>query len=392
MRTISPQETSAPGNLRGASHTGDLSGMILIQHRSTGAVIQEVASATLAGANLSGLHLAGASLNGADLRGANLRGAYLAGASLEGAHLDGADLQGAELGDVAMVGASLVHASLSDASLTGANLQSADLSEAELVGASLRGAYLRGANLTRASLIRANLTGTTLDYAVFSSTRLTDCPTLYLSLGLELSTHHGPSNVDRATLSAGAPYLPDAFLFGIGMRAEEINRLRNEPPTTVRSDCLISFSQADAPFSDRLREALRAHSVNCSQFSYDLPAAIVSPEQMLEAVRLNDKVILVCSRRGLERRTFSSEIHQAIQREVRARNQKLFPLRLDGFILSASAVGLGARKTAAKEWQENWVEYLQTREVLDFSNWRDPRAYEQGVRTLAGLLQSPPRL
>src|ERR1700690_160928 len=88
IRSITP---APPGHVhRGAA-------MIQIRHKSTGAVLLEVDSDTLAGAKLSGAKLQGASLQGLDLRGAIIDNADLRDADLRGANLVNATFNAAAL-------------------------------------------------------------------------------------------------------------------------------------------------------------------------------------------------------------------------------------------------------------------------------------------------------
>ena len=122
-----------------------------ILHRSTGAIVHEVAAESLRAAVISLVaqkaNLGGADLRGADLGGADLGGANLYGADLRGADLGGADLGGADLRCADLYGADLYGADLYGANLRGADLRGADLRCADLYGADLYGANLYGANL-----------------------------------------------------------------------------------------------------------------------------------------------------------------------------------------------------------------------------------------------------
>jgi len=77
--------------------------------------------------------------------------------------------------------------------------------------------------------------------------------------------------------------------------------------------------------------------------------------QVSEAIRHHDKLVLVCSEQSITLPNVAEEILEARDRERRTGQQKLFPVRVDGFILSSQAVEVGGAKARADEWAENWI-------------------------------------
>ncbi|HEX5323172.1 MAG TPA: pentapeptide repeat-containing protein [Capsulimonadaceae bacterium] len=233
--------------------------MIEIRHKETGALLHKVPAVhTLARANLDALNLAYADLDGVDLSFANLSGTNLTHANMQNAHLDYAVLyitMAPEATDMMQI-TNLSHANLTGARLSGAHLQGArmekaDLTEARLyfadlywanlTGAKLVGARMRHAKIHDARLVDADLAGADLSAAFMHSARLTGanfadvildgtvfsfCSDLHQAVGLDKVVHKSPSALDRHTLRASVPHLPDCFLAGVGYSKTEIKKLR----------------------------------------------------------------------------------------------------------------------------------------------------------------------
>jgi uncharacterized protein YjbI with pentapeptide repeats len=157
----------------------DLSGANLKRANLAGA---NLAGANLSGANLHGAILAGAiltnanlekaNLNRADLKRANLQGANLSGAMMFEAHFNGADLSGASLqgafgGRVQMIGADV-----SNANLSLMDLREARLNDANFSGSNINEAWLDDAQLARSNLAGVSIVFTTMRYASFILTDL----------------------------------------------------------------------------------------------------------------------------------------------------------------------------------------------------------------------------
>jgi hypothetical protein len=254
-------------------------------------------------------------LSNAHLNGANLRRAHLNGADLSQAHLNGADLREANL-----IGANLFAADLSRTDLSLARLEAADLS-----GAFLSGAFLSGANLYRANLNRADLRGVDLRRAflsdtVFGNTDLTGAK------GLDSCVHAGPSIIDHGTLAkSGALRL--AFLRGVGLPErliEYLPSLLNEPFQFYA--CFISYSHHYEAFTQRLHSYLQGKGVRCWFAPEDVQGGKKIHEQVDEAIRRYDKLLLILSTASIA----SNWVEHEIRRARRGKCGRIEPARRMG--------------------------------------------------------------
>jgi uncharacterized protein YjbI with pentapeptide repeats len=365
----------------------DLSQAILFEAGLRGADLSGAAlrAADLSGANLSGADLAGAGLVGAnlvgtDLRGTDLRGMDLIGASLAGADLAGADLAGANLSRVDLVGANLNQADLTgaalfEAALRGVNFVGADLSRADLVGADLSGANLTEADLHGAVLFEANLRGaalvkTDLSEARMSYTVLADVD-LSEAKGLDAVDHAGPSHISTDTLYRSRGQISGAFLRGAGVPEPFIVAIPSLAGQAGPDySCFIGYSIKDRPFARHLHADLQARGVRCWFAPEDTIGGKKIYDQVDQAIRYRDKLVLVLSEHSLQSEWLAAEIRRAYQAGARSGRRKLFPIRL------VSMEALESWQCFDADAGQDLAAEVRGHFVPDFSTWEDPEAYQ----------------
>jgi uncharacterized protein YjbI with pentapeptide repeats len=367
-------------------------------------VIPNLTGANLSRANLGGADLEGADLEGADLEGADLEGADLHGADLEGAdlsganlnranfsraNLEGADLHGANLGEADLHGANLNRADLEGANLEGADLHGAhllgadlngthldgaNLSRANLRGADLTKAHLLGANLSRANLSRANLGGADLTGAkltkailyetVFGNTNLREVQ------GLDTCQHEGPSILDYRTLSRLGP-LPLPFLRGCGLPDQFIEYLPSLLNQAIQFySCFISYSTKDQEFAERLHADLQNRGVRCWFAPHDIQSGKKIHEQIDEAIRLYDRLLLILSNHSMNSRWVKTEIAHARQKELKEKRKVLFPIGLVPF------KEIQPWKLFDAEMGDDSANEIREYFIPDFSDWKNHNSYQ----------------
>jgi hypothetical protein len=229
--------------------------------------------------------LSAANLSGANLVVANLREAKLSRADLSGANLVVADLSGAQLSE-----AKLSRANLSGSILSGANLVVADLSGSKLLTANLSEANLSRADLSKADLHKAKLWET-----VFANANLSGVK------GLDTCEHEGPSTLDHRTIARSGP-LPLVFLRGCGLPdvlIDYLPSLLNQPIQFY--SCFISYSAKDQEFAERLHADLQNKGVRCWFDRHDMQGGRKIHEQIDEAIRRHDRLLLIISQDSIER-------------------------------------------------------------------------------------------
>ena len=340
----------------------------------------------LSGANLNSAKLNNARLHDTNLSDADLRGAILSRANLIDADLSRADLSGAELNfaylrdarlsDAKLVGAELSGADLTRAFLSRADLSRADLGDADLSLAHLNGANLRGADLKYANLIGADLKGADLSKTTFLSTVI-DETDLSEVKGLDTIKHAGPSTIGVATLYRSKGNLPEVFLRGVGFPENFIEYLGSLVGKAFEFySCFISYSSKNEDFAKRLHADLQEQGVRCWFAPEDIKGGRKLHEQIPEAIRLYDKLLLVLSEHSMNSEWVKTEIYHARQDEIRNEKRKLFPLGLVDFetIRKWEAFDADAGKDMAREVREYFIP--------DFSNWKDHDAYQKAFDRL----------
>jgi len=347
--------------------------------------------ANLRNADLSKADLSGADLSGVDLHNAKLSGAELLNANLICASIIGADLSDTRLLHAFLSGANLYDANLSRANLGDAKLNDADLAGANLIGTNLHDAFLGGANLSRANLSNAVLIGANLHDADFSGADLYLAQfgsttfgetNLSTAKNLENCRHVGRSYVDFLTLMHSKT-LPEVFLRGCGLSDEliiQLPSLRNRAMEYY--SCFISYSTKDQEFAERLYVDLQNKGVRCWFAPHDVQGGRKLHEQIDEAIRMHDKLLLVLSDASMESEWVKTEIAKARTREIREKRRMLFPVRLVEFarLRDWECFDADTGKDSAKEIREYYVP--------DFSNWKDHDSYQKEFSTLLKALKN----
>ena len=337
----------------------------------------------LSGADLTGRDLAGYDLYMADLRGTDLRGANLEGARLQGTRLEGARLSEANLKMADLAGANLTRAEIREAYCSQASCIQADLRQSNFNRSSLD-----LCDFSRADLREANLSETTLRYAVFTGAELdgttftgsyilkatfADCD-LSRCIGLAEAQYDGPSSLGIDTILRSRGVIPTEFLRGIGLPDVVVDYVQSlaKRPLEYYS-CFISHSSRDREFCDRLYTDLGARGIKTWYFPQEARWGKGVWEEIDEAIRVYDKVIVVCSEASLVGEgeagvsPVAREIERALRREDRERRHVLFPIRLDDYIF---------------RWEHPRQADITAKVVGDFTRWREPEAYAAALEKL----------
>jgi len=282
-------------------------------------------------------------------------------------YLNETDFSGADL-----IGAILCYAELSDADLSGADLSRANLYGANLSRTDLRRANLRRANLHWANLLRADLTGANVGRACCGFTVFADVD-LSRVKGLESLEQGGPSTVGVNTLFRSKGKIPDVFLRGCGVPEYLIENQKaligSMEPIQFYS-CFISHSSKDEDFAKRLHSKMRDHGLRVWFAPEDVKGGKKLHEQIDEAIRIYDKLLLVLSRQSMKSEWVQTEIRKARKAEREEGRRKLFPIRLVDFksLEDWGCFDADSGKDLGVEIREYFVP--------DFSNWKDHDSFE----------------
>jgi len=323
--------------------------------------------------------LSRADIQKADLHEAELRFTDLQGAVLIETNLYDANLYMADLRRTHMNQANLRHAYLAGANLSRASLQIADLSAADLDGADLVESYLGTANFSGARLDGANLRGAELFGTIFSGNDLRNV------LGLDSVKHKGPSAIGIDTLVRSKGKIPVSFLRGCGVPDSWIEYL----PSLIGAlepiqfySCFISHSTKDEEFARRLHSAMRDHHLRVWFAPEELKGGAKLHEQIDQAIRVHDKLVLVLSEQSIQSEWVMTEIRKARKAELRDKRRKLFPIRLVDMdtLRDWECFDADTGKDLAVEVREYFIP--------DFSHWKDHDSFERAFARFLKDLQA----
>lgn len=144
--------------------------------------------------------------------------------------------------------------------------------------------------------------------------------------------------------------------------------------------CFISYSTLDQEFAARLYSDLQSNGVRCWFAPHDIMPGRKLHEQIDEAIRRYDRLLLILSDHSMSSEWVRTEIANAREREVRERRQVLFPISIVPYeqVRQWRAFDADTGKDSAREIREYFIP--------DFSQWTDRDAYQTTFeRLLKGL-------
>jgi uncharacterized protein YjbI with pentapeptide repeats len=311
-----------------------------------------------------------------DFTRADLEDSHLEGANLQAANLKRVNLRGANLTKANLNWANLIHGGLSEAILNGVMLKDAYLIDTDLHGADLSDADLTGAQLSQVNLSLAKLKGT--DFTNTLVSRLLLCETdLSQTKGLATMHHAKRSSIDITTLQISKANLPETFLKGIGLTDHFITYFSSLTGNAIEfHSTFISYSTKDQSFADRLYSDLQGNGVRCWFAPHDMRGGRKLHEQIDEAIRVYDRLLLILSEHSMTSEWVGTEISKARELEIRDGRQILFPITLAPFekIRGWKAFDSDTGKDSAREIREYFIP--------DFSQWKEHASYQQAFQRL----------
>ena len=329
--------------------------------------------ANLVRADLRAVNINKASFNLAKLREANFSEAYiresdLSEADLKRAYFIRSDLVRVDLWETDLTKADFRWAYLIGTDLRQANLTRADLRWAHLSESNLSEANLNKANLIKASIIKTNLYHSNLKEVLLAWTHFGDVD---LSLTEELYTarHFGPSSIGIDTIMRSDGKIPETFLRETGVSDNIIQNmaLLTEKGLSHQS-CFISHSSKDSEFAEKLYTDLQNRGVRCWFASEDMKLGKKTWDSIYHYIRMRDKILLILSEDSIPSDWVEDEVNAALTEENKRKKPIFLPIRVDSAVLDSDLA---------------WAEYInKTRNICDFSNWKDHDAYHQALENL----------
>lgn len=336
--------------------------------------------ANLVRADLRAANINKAGFNLAKLREANFSEAYIRESDLSEADLKRAYFIRADLVRVDLWGTDLERADFRWAYLIGTDLKQANLAQADLrwthlSESNLNEANLSNANLIKASIIKTNLHHTNLQAVSMAWTHFGDVD---LSLTKELYTaqHFGPSSIGIDTIMRSDGKIPETFLREAGVAD---NIIQNIALLTEKGlshqNCFISYAAKDIDFAQKLYADLQNKGVRCWYASEDMKIGDKTWDSIYHYIRMRDSVLIIFSADSMASNWVENEVNAALAEENKRKKPIFFPLRVDAAVLDSD---------------QAWAEYInKTRNICDFSDWKDHDAYHQAFDKLLDDLKIP---
>ena len=341
--------------------------------RRSNLVNTDFRGANLVRADLRAANIKKAGFNLAKLREANFSEAYiresdLSEADLKRAYFIRADLVRVDLWETDLVKADFRWAYLIGTDLRQANLERADLRWTHLSESNLSQANLSQANLIKAGIIKTNLHHTNMQGVSLAWTHFGDVD---LSLTKELYTakHFGPSSIGVDTIMRSDGKIPETFLRESGVSE---NIIQNIALLTEKGlshqNCFISYAARDFEFAEKLYTDLQNQGVRCWFASDDMKIGDTTWDSIYHYIRMRDNVLIILSEDSISSNWIENEVNAALAEENKRKKPIFIPIRIDPAILDCDLA---------------WAEYInKTRNLCDFSTWKDHDAYQQAFDNL----------
>ncbi len=183
----------------------------------------------------------------------------------------------------------------------------------------------------------------------------------------------GPSSVGLDTILLSGGNLPEAFLRGCGVPEHLIDLQKSLvgglSPIQFYS-CFISYSHKDEAFTQRLYRRLQQEKLRAWCAAKDMKAGRKLHEQIDEAIRGHDRLLLVLSEASMASEWVATEISKARKRERKEGRKVLFPIAVVPFeaIRQWQCFDADIGKDSAQEVREYYIP--------DFTMWKDHDAFE----------------
>jgi hypothetical protein len=323
-----------------------------------------------------------------DLTEANFENANLQRANLASADLSRSNFLLANFRDADLKKAKLVSAHFIFTNFYWADLRGADLSDAILRKASFEGARLEGASFAGADLMLADLIGTRLSEADFSDCTFGHTVIANTDLsrvkGLSKIRHFSPSSIGVDTLYHSGGALPEVFLRGAGMPDTMVRFIQDQianVPTIQFYSCFISYSHKDEAFAQKLFTRLQGSGIRVWYAPEDMKGGRTLHDQIDQAIRLHDKLLLVLSDASILSDWVVTEIKRAWRKQGQG-DQVLFPIRLIDMhtLREWTCFDADFGRDLANEVRQYFIP--------DFSNWQDETAFDAAFKRLLADLKA----
>ncbi|WP_395739924.1 TIR domain-containing protein [Prosthecobacter sp.] len=140
--------------------------------------------------------------------------------------------------------------------------------------------------------------------------------------------------------------------------------------------CFISYSSKDEEFAHRLHARLQQEHVRVWFAPADLQGGEALHDQIDQAIRIFDKLLILLSPASLQSEWVMAEIRKARKAERKTGQRKLFPIRLvdHATLQEWECFDADSKEDIAREVRQNFIP--------DFTSWKDDDAFEAAFARL----------
>jgi len=132
--------------------------------------------------------------------------------------------------------------------------------------------------------------------------------------------------------------------------------------------CFISHSSKDEAFVQKLYQDLSSKKIVCWYAPHDLKIGDKIRTKIDDVIMQYDKLLLVLSESSIASQWVEQEVETALEKERKKKLTVLFPIRLDDKVMKA---------------KNGWAKLIRnTRNIGDFSNWSQEKAYQESLNRL----------
>ncbi len=176
----------------------------------------------------------------------------------------------------------------------------------------------------------------------------------------------GPCSIGLDTIYRSGGKIPESFLRRAGVPENFVISMKSLTGAAALQfhSVFISYSTKDQDFADRLYDGLQERGVRCWFAPHDIQGGRKVHEQIDEAIRVYDKLLLILSEASMNSPWVKNEIANARARETEQKSQMLFPITPVPFDRIKKWKSFDADRgiDSAREIREYFIP--------DFSNWK----------------------
>jgi hypothetical protein len=191
--------------------------------------------------------------------------------------------------------------------------------------------------------------------------------------GLDRVVHFGPSSVGIDTIYKSKGAIPDLFLAGAGTPDAFI--FLNERLTKHQMQlftCFIRYERENQEFAEHLYTHLQQNGIRCWLAPEDVRGGINAWGIIYRSTMMTSSLVLILSEESIYSGWFQEEVSMALKMERIYGKRILFPICLN---------------IGAMEKEEIWASELQSRQLSDFSEWKEKDRFESELTKLANELK-----